>query len=342
MLDATAAAYALLLGAVAAFNPCGFALLPAYITVIVTGSADAGVTRGMALRRAVGFGLAMTAGFMIIFTGFGLLFGAVNLSLQGSILPYVSYVTVVIGAVLVWLGIVLLRGGELRGPGLRINTRAPGRTFWSQVGYGATFAVASMSCTIGLFLAVVAQALAATGPVGAVAPFLIYGAGMGASVLAVSILAAVAGSTAASALRRHTPTLMRVGGGLMILAGLYVFVFGLAEVLPRYGIDALNPVLHTTARWQSSVSAWIESWGTAALIVFVVVVAVAAVVILLLGRRKDGQAADADSGDEDGSGDAAEAVSLGAAPAEGAAHAEGIQVASQSTLDALRDASRKG
>ena len=329
MLDPTAAAYALLLGAVAAFNPCGFALLPAYITVIVTGSADAGVTRAAALRRAVGFGLAMTLGFMAIFTGFGLLFGAVNIGLQGSILPYLSYVTVAIGAVLIWLGIVLLRGGELRGPGMRITGSAPTRAFWSQVGYGATFALASMSCTIGLFLAVVAQALAAPGPVGAVAPFLIYGAGMGASVLAVSILAAVAGSSAASALRSKTPVLMRIGGGLMVLAGIYVLLFGLAEVLPHYGIDALNGVLHTTARWQGAVAQWIESWGTVALIVFVAVVAIATVVILLLGRRADARAASRTEGAGTGE------------PTNASAARSRIQVADQATLDALRAATKK-
>ncbi|WP_062137710.1 cytochrome c biogenesis CcdA family protein [Demequina aestuarii] len=327
MLDATVAAYVLLLGAVAAFNPCGFALLPAYLTVIVTGSADAGVTRAVALRRAVGFGLAMTLGFMVVFTGFGLLFGAVSLGLQGSVLPYVSYVTVAIGAVLVWLGLVMLRGGQLRGPGLRITGHAPRRAFWSQVGYGASFAVASLSCTIGLFLAVVAHALAATGPVAAVAPFFIYGAGMGASVLAISMVAAVAGSAAASTMRRHTPLLMRVGGGLMVVAGLYVLVFGLAEVLLQYGIDTLNPVLTTTAQWQSGVSAWIESWGTAVLVIFVAIVAAAAGAILVAARR--GGTSGRARVSVDGEGDR---------PPRGSA--PGFTVADPATLESVRRASR--
>ncbi|WP_159450197.1 cytochrome c biogenesis CcdA family protein [Demequina sp. NBRC 110056] len=339
MIDPTAAAYALLLGAVAAFNPCGFALLPAYITVLVTGSADAGVTRAVALRRAVGFGLAMTVGFMAIFTAFGLLFGAVNAGLQGSILPYLSYVTTAIGVVLIWLGVVLLRGGELKGPGLRVRGTAPGKAFWSQVGYGATFALASMSCTIGLFLAIVAQALAATGPVGAVAPFLIYAAGMGASILAVSILAAVAGSSAASALRSKTPLLMRIGGGLMVLAGLYVLVFGLAEVLPRYGVTALNPVLTTTAKWQGAVSQWIDSWGTVALVVFVIVIAAAVVWILVASRRAEGG-----HSTKDGSSADAVAVSRSTSPEQGegsqAPAAPRIQVAPAATLDAVRAAAK--
>jgi len=287
MLDPTAAAYALLLGMVAAFNPCGFALLPAYITVLVTGSADADVPRVVAVRRALSFGLAMTVGFMAIFTAFGLLFGAVNLGLQGSILPYVSYVTIVLGALLVWLGIVMLRGGELKGPGLRIQGSAPRTTFWSQTLYGVGYALASLTCTIGLFLAVVTQALRATNPVGAVAPFLIYAAGMGTSILVVSLLAALAGSSVASTLRAKTPVLMRIGGGLMVLAGLYVVVFGLAEVLPRYGIDALTPVLTTTTRWQSSVVTGIQSWETSILVAAVAVVAVIVVAVFVRARTRE-------------------------------------------------------
>lgn len=285
MLDATAASYALLLGVVAAFNPCAFALLPAYITVIVTGSAGSAVPGPVALRRAVGFGLAMTLGFLAVFTGFGLLFGAVSLSLQGSILPYVSYVTVVIGFLLTALGVVVVVRGELRGPGMRLQLPAPRGTFWSQVGYGAAFAVASLSCTIGLFLAVVSQALVASNPLGAVLPFVIYGVGMGASVLTVSLLAVLIGSGVTTALRRRTTMIMRVGGVLMILAGLYVVVFGLAEILPRFGIEALNPVLYTTARWQSAVTEAIQSWGTPVLVALVVAVTAVVVWIYRTGDR---------------------------------------------------------
>ncbi len=277
MLDATAASYALLLGVVAAFNPCAFALLPAYITLIVTGSAGSEVPRPVALRRAAGLGLAMTLGFLAVFTSFGLLFGAVSLSLQGSILPYVSYVTVAIGVLLTGLGVVVVVRGEMSGPGFRLQLPAPGRTFWSQVGYGAAFAVASLSCTIGLFLAVVSQALVASNPLGTVLPFIIYGVGMGASVLTVTLLAVLVGSGVTTALRQRTTTIMRVGGVLMILAGLYVVVFGLAEILPRFGIEALNPVLYTTSRWQSAVTEAIQSWGAPVLLALVV--AVIAVVV---------------------------------------------------------------
>ncbi|MDX5319253.1 MAG: cytochrome c biogenesis CcdA family protein [Actinomycetes bacterium] len=296
MIDAADTAYALLLGAVAAFNPCGFALLPAYLTVIVTGSAgaaggdDAPVPRAIVLRRALGFATAMTVGFVAVFTALGLVFGGINLGLQASVLPFVSWITVVLGVLVVWLGIVMTRHGEIRAPGLSALSRAshaPGRTFASQLAYGASFAIASLSCTIGLFLTVVTQALAAPGPVAAVVPFVAYALGMGATVVLVSLAAAIAGTGVAAALRRHTPTLMRAGGVLMILAGLYVTVFGLAEILPRYGITALDPVLLTTARWQSEVSLAIQSWGTPVLLALVGVAVVGAATVVVAARRAE-------------------------------------------------------
>ncbi len=345
MIDATQAAYALVLGAVAAFNPCGFALLPAYLTVIVTGSADAEVTRSVAVRRALRFSLAMTLGFMAVFTVFGILFGAVNVGLQGAILPYVPFVTIAIGVVLVALGIVLLVRGELSGPGLRMSTSAPSQGFRSQVVYGAGFAVASLSCTIGLFLAAVLPALTSPTPVGAVVPILIYGLGMGASIAVVSVAAALAGSSVARGLRRHTVTIMRIGGGLMVVAGLYVVVYGLAEVLQHFGITALNPVLTTTGRWQGAISQTVSSIGTPVLIALVVL-AVAGIAWMLWADRRDARArahgADADAGSAGTVPPEAEALPSSSADGDGATMASpAVAVADADTLAAVRDATRR-
>lgn len=286
MIDGTAAAFALLLGAVAAFNPCGFALLPAYITVIVTGSADDRLTRAQALRRAVVFGLAMTAGFVAVFTGFGLLFGAVNVALQGSVLPYLPYVTVTLGIVLIGFGVAMALGKEV--PGLRVRPasgRAPRADAWSQVLYGISFALASLSCTIAPFFAVVTQSLDASNPVGAIAPFVIYGAGMGTSVLLISLAAAFAGAAVGRALRERTGLILRIGGVIMVLAGVWVILYGLAELLPRYGVRALDEVLLRSSSVQGSISGAITDWGTPALVTVLALVVAAIVVVFVMARR---------------------------------------------------------
>jgi cytochrome c biogenesis protein CcdA len=294
VIDGTSAAFALLLGAVAAFNPCGFALLPAYITVIVTGSADERLTRVQALRRAVVFGVAMTAGFVAVFTGFGLLFGAVNVALQGSVLPYLPYVTVTLGVVLIGFGLAMALGHEV--PGLRLRPvagHAPRADAWSQVLYGVSFALASLSCTIAPFFAVVTQSLDASNPVGAVAPFVIYGAGMGTAVLMVSLAAAFAGAAVGRALRKRTGGILRAGGVIMVLAGLWVILYGLAEILPRYGVRALDEVLLGSSRIQGSISSAITDWGTPVLVTLVSLVVAAVVLVFVLARRDAQRQSDA-------------------------------------------------
>ena len=57
-------------GLVAALNPCGFAMLPAYLALVVGGE---GTGRLTALGRALAATAAMAAGFVAVFTTFGLL-----------------------------------------------------------------------------------------------------------------------------------------------------------------------------------------------------------------------------------------------------------------------------
>jgi cytochrome c biogenesis protein CcdA len=252
------------------------------------GRPDGQVPRAIALRRALGFASAMTVGFLAVFLAFGLLFGAINLGLQATVLPVISYITIVLGVLVAVLGVLMTIHGEVRGPGLSALARgshAPGRTFASQALYGGSFALASLSCTIGLFLVVVTGALDAPGPVAAIVPFLTYALGMGASVVLVSLAAAFAGTGAAAALRRRTPLLMRIGGVLMVLAGVYVTLFGLAEVLPRYGVYALDPVVRVTTQWQFEVTQAIQSWGTPVIVGLVALAAGGAIAVLIAARR---------------------------------------------------------
>jgi len=281
LISAGAAAFALSAGALAAFNPCAFALLPAYLTVIVTGSADEGVTRAQALRRAVSFGLAMTLGFILLFG----IFGSILAPFHTAILPVLGWVTVVIGVALIALAIYVLRGGELKGPGLNFKGTAPRKSFWSQVLYGVSFALASLSCTIGVFLAVFAAALREDNYVGVGLAFVLYGVGMGGVVIVLSIIAASAGSAAVAALRRHTRHIARVAGVLLLIAGAYVLYYGIGELRLLFGASIGGDAVLTGA---SEIQSWlvvnvdkIPTWG----IVGLGVVAAAAVAWVFLSRR---------------------------------------------------------
>jgi cytochrome c biogenesis protein CcdA len=146
-------------GMLAAVNPCGFALLPAYLAFLVSGDGPAG--QGVAVRRALGATAAMTAGFAAVFGVFGLLIAPA----AGQIQRHLPWVTIGIGLTLVGLGGWLLAGRSLPGLRLRAGTGpAVTRTAVSMATFGAAYAVASLSCTIGPFLAVVVTSFQACSP----------------------------------------------------------------------------------------------------------------------------------------------------------------------------------
>ena len=77
-------------GLVAALNPCGFALLPAYLTLVVRTERAGGLT---AVGRALAATVAMTLGFLAAFGTFGLL----TVTIAATVERFLPYVTIVIG-----------------------------------------------------------------------------------------------------------------------------------------------------------------------------------------------------------------------------------------------------
>ena len=222
-------------GLVAALNPCGFAMLPAYLLLVVQGErrGEQITPGGLApVLRALAATVGMALGFLTVFG----LFGALTISAASTVQRYLPYGTVVIGVVLVGLGLWLLSGRELTALTLR-----PLRAGWapnvrrgswlaSMYGYGVSYAIASLSCTVGPFLAVTAAGLRGGSVVAGVAIYLAYVAGLTLVVGVLAIAAATASSALADHLRRILPFVNRISGVLLVLVGLYVGYYGLYEV----------------------------------------------------------------------------------------------------------------
>ncbi|CAJ1582717.1 cytochrome c biogenesis CcdA family protein [[Mycobacterium] wendilense] len=261
-MDLELAGLALAAGLVAALNPCGFAMLPAYLTFVVVAP---GTQRRTAIGRAVLATAAMTAGFLLIFAAFG----ALTVALASSIQRYLPVVTVVIGVLLVGLGVWLLSGRELRvglPAGLSARTqRAPTVRVLSMFGYGIGFAVASLSCTIGPFLAVTAAGAraSASGSWGTAAlVYLSYAAGFALVVGTLAVAAAFASSALADRLRRVLPAINRVGGAVVTLVGLYVAYYGVYELrLFHGGGDPADPLIAAAGRIQGTLAGWVHRTG---------------------------------------------------------------------------------
>jgi cytochrome c biogenesis protein CcdA len=241
-------ALALAAGTLAAVNPCGFALLPAYLSFLVVGDE----TRGAAVGRALAATAAMTAGFVAVFG----LFGLVVAPAAGAVQRHLPWVTIGIGLVLMAMGGWLLAGRQL--PEFRplaSRGKAVGRSLPSMAGFGVAYAVASLSCTVGPFLAIVVTSFRAGSLLAGVALFAAYAVGMGLTVAVAALAVALARDGLLRRIRRATPLLSRLGGVLLLAAGGYVAWYGWFEIRLLRGASSGDPIIGGAAviqRWLST------------------------------------------------------------------------------------------
>ena len=102
-------------------------------------------------------------------------------------------------------------------------------------GYGVSYAIASLSCTIGPFLAVTAAGLRRGSLIGSVSIYLAYIAGLTLVVGVLAVAAAAANSAVVNRLRRILPYVNRISGALLVLVGLYVGYYALYEIRMHSG-----------------------------------------------------------------------------------------------------------
>ncbi len=287
MLDAPYA-LALAAGILAAVNPCGFALLPAYLSLLVVGGPDEASQTGRltAVTRALGLTAAMALGFVAVFGAFGLL-AAPAADFVARHLPWLS---ILIGLTLAGLGGWLLAGRDL--PALNVGkSRGPAvrRRFGSIVAFGATYAVASLGCTIGPFLAVVVAAFrTGSSPLAGAALFVTYAAGMALIVGIVALAVAVANVSVVKRLRRAGPAINRLGGVLLVIAGLYVAWYGWYEIRVFADADTTDPIIDAAAAIQAALSGWLTDLGTTSVvIVFGLILAAAITTAVLVSLHRD-------------------------------------------------------
>jgi cytochrome c biogenesis protein CcdA len=247
-------------GLVAALNPCGFAMLPAYLALVVRSSDEGGAAS--AVGRAVAATAAMTLGFLAVFGTFGFL----TVSVASTVQRYMPYVTVLVGIALAALGIWLTSGRELvmlLPNRLADNaSRAPTRRLGSMFGYGVGYAIASLSCTVGPFLAVTGASVGATSTIGRLWVYVAYAAGFALVVGALAVAVALAGSALVERMRRILPYVNRIGGAVLILVGIYVSYYGYYEVrLFNANGNPEDPVIAAAGRLQAAIAGWVHQHG---------------------------------------------------------------------------------
>lgn len=254
-MDLEQFAFPFSVGMLAAFNPCGFAMLPTWIGYFI-GTDAPDDTRVRAVTRGLWVGTVLTVGFITVFGGLGLLIAAF-LS-QGTVVEYVGYITVVLGVLLIPLGVAMFRGHQLN---LRLPKMSKGgesRETGSIFLFGVSYAVVSLSCTIGLFVSSVSNTFTTDGFWTGVGSFIAYAVGMGTVILFLTVSLARAKSNVATNMRRLLPHMGKISGVVLVLAGFYLIDYGVWEIRILENPRAGNVLVDHFLEFQGAVSTWIN------------------------------------------------------------------------------------
>ncbi|GEM_PF-158345 len=269
-------AYAFTLGLVAALNPCGFPLLPAYLASFAGPSLD----QGPLARTARGLlaGASLSAGFVVVF---GLL-GVLVASGVTVVVGWVPWVMIALAGAMTAIGIAALAGRELH---LALPVPRIGRSSGAlgMAGFGIAYAVASLSCALPLFLAGVAGSFTRLGPFAGMATFVAYALGMGVFMVAISVVVAHAGATVLRRLRPLTRALPRVSGGVLALVGVYLVIYWVSDLAAPGFTSAPVQVVEDL---QSALSSWLEGSARPIGIVFGVVTVVSFLILAFATRPR--------------------------------------------------------
>lgn len=320
-------------GAVATVNPCGFALLPAFASFVLgeSGGGQAGsVPVRLRLWRALRLGGVVTVAFVAVFAATGLVFAYIS----SAVVAVVPWLALAVGVLLAGYGLLVAAGrGRWR---MRLPNPAEGRTeTTSGFVFGVGYAIASLSCTLPVFLTVVAGTLTTTGLAAGVAGFVAYGAGMGTIVFAVAISMALARDGLVARLRRAGRHLERLAGAVLAAAGGYVVVYwtyGLgagrqptADSTAPAPIRAVTGLADTAGRYLDSPA------GQTTVVVLAGLVAAAALAGLLARRRHTAAPQPPDPGRDDTDG-----------PTSGPAQPETARARADQPASGLQPGSRPG
>lgn len=203
-------------GLVTFFNPCGYAMLPAYVAYHLGQREDKVSTIDQNLIKGIGVGAVVSLGFISVF----LVIGA-PVSLAGAqIGPYLPRAGIAIGAILIALGILWLANIRLS---FFVSPKAPlgggGVSFFI---FGVGYAIASAACAFPVFLMIVGTAVSSGGLLSGLLIFLAYSLGMVVVMVPLTMAIAVSKNFTQRHLERMLPYMRKIGAAILIIAGAYL------------------------------------------------------------------------------------------------------------------------
>lgn len=269
-------AIAFTLGLLAVVNPCGFAMLPAYLSFFLGIEGRSTDTRAD-LSRAIAVSLSVSAGFVATFA----VITAVIRNVTNDVLEWSPWVSIGIGLAMAGLGAAVLLGKELTINLPRLDRGGTDGSVAQMALYGISYAVVSLGCTIPTFMAYLLTAIRGESWLSGVATVVAFGAGFTLLLTSLAIGVALARQGLLRSMRGLLPYVQRIAGGILLLTGLYVAWYGRYELLGTTD----DPAVDRVDDWSNLVARWVNNTGALPLGLVLAVIVAAAAIMVATRRR---------------------------------------------------------
>ncbi|MFN2388513.1 MAG: cytochrome c biogenesis CcdA family protein [Actinomycetota bacterium] len=286
-MDPGAIVVALLAGSLATFNPCGFGLLPAFVSLQMTElPGEDGTSRRVG--RGLEVGVAVAAGFLAVFMA-----ASIPVALGATALAsYFSWAGLLVGLSLVVVALVGL-GGKHIGFSIHRRTKGP-PTRPGLVAFGVGYGTASLGCTLPVLLALIGAATTSGSAIALVGTFAAYG--LGTTITLVGIAVTVAGARAGlvTRIKAVIPHMHRSSTVLLLVAGVYVTYYWGQIVVRGAAASASDPVIEGIARAAAALERTGAAYGVPLILITASISVVAAGTMVLqgTGRSRPGRSRD--------------------------------------------------
>jgi cytochrome c biogenesis protein CcdA len=207
--------------------------------------------------QAILAGLTVTAGAVAIVAvvGVPIALGA------GQITAAVPWVGFALGVIMALVAVITLAGKKIPLPDRGIRLDGHRRGIGTLLMFGAGYGVASLSCTLPIFLVVIGASLTTHGGLAALTVFAGYALGMAVVLTALAIGAALLRDGVTRALARLLPHLRWVTGGLLLAVSAYLLYFWGTALFAPASTRAHDPVITLTEQLTNHVQQWATTIG---------------------------------------------------------------------------------
>jgi cytochrome c biogenesis protein CcdA len=223
--------YSFALGFWAFFNPCGSAMLPAYIAHYLGSTSEDSDVEEATLIKGLSLGLALGAGFLTVFSIIALIFALIS----SVLLEYAFWFGAGMGLLLIILGVLMLLGKNplmvpafehLAGQVEKSNKHDSSKDLKFYYFFGISYAIASLGCSLPVFLPAIGFAFS-VGSLNGVIQFGAYAMGMILTAIAVSIAMVYAREWARELFQKLIRAFRWIGGFAVIGAGIFLIWYNL-------------------------------------------------------------------------------------------------------------------